>query len=112
GLGEVLVRADLVVEGVARPAGALTLGAAALDHEPRDDPVEGEPVVERGGVAAPGLVGVLLLPGGQPDEVAYRLRGVVGEQPEVDLALARVQRDVHASILARGERPSGGLPPV
>src|SRR5580765_1300807 len=69
GLGEVLVGADLVVEGVAGPAEALTQRAAALDHEAGDDPVEDEPVEERGGVAATGVVAVLLLALGEADEV-------------------------------------------
>ena len=41
-----LVVVELVLEGVARAAGAGALGAAALDHEVGDHAVEGEPVVE------------------------------------------------------------------
>ena len=38
--------AELVLDDVARAAGAVALRAAALDHELVDDAVEGEPVVE------------------------------------------------------------------
>ena len=50
-LGEVLVGADLVVEGVARAAHAPAERAAALDHEAGDDAVEDQAVVERRRVA-------------------------------------------------------------
>jgi hypothetical protein len=40
------VLVELVLERVSRSAGAGALGAAALDHEVLDDPVEGEAVVE------------------------------------------------------------------
>src|SRR3989475_3523612 len=42
----VLLRVELGGDRVARTAGALAFGAAALDDEVRDDAVEGEPVVE------------------------------------------------------------------
>src|SRR5262245_12129143 len=41
------VRPALVLETVAGAAGAGTLRTAALNHEVRDDAMEGEPVVER-----------------------------------------------------------------
>src|SRR3954454_15190146 len=71
-----LVLVDLVLEGVSRAAGAGALGAAALDHEVLDDAVEDEPVVEA-------LRRELL-------EVAHRLRRVLVEQLENDVALARL----------------------
>src|SRR3954452_1200252 len=71
-----LVVVDLVLERVPRAAGAGPLGAAALDHEVLDDAVEDEPVVEA-------LRRELL-------EVAHRLRGVLVEQLQDDVALARL----------------------
>ena len=54
--------------------------------------MEDRPVVEGTGVAAAGVgLGVLLLPGGQPDEVVHGLRRVVGEQHDPDVALVGAQ---------------------
>src|SRR3954467_4291642 len=69
-----LVLVDLVLERVARTAGAGALRAAALDHEVADDPVEDQPVVEA-------VTGELL-------EVRDRLGGVVVEELDRDRPLA------------------------
>jgi hypothetical protein len=68
------VLVDLVLERVARAAGAGALRAASLDHEVGDDPVEDQPVVEA-------LAAELL-------EVADRLRGVLVEELKGDVTLA------------------------
>jgi hypothetical protein len=89
---ELELRVDLVVELVPGRAGAGAERAAALDHEPVDHPVEAEAVVERLADLLAGLrVGPLLGALGQADEVAHRLRRVVGEQPDDDVALVRLQ---------------------
>src|SRR5690606_36494497 len=66
------VRADLVLEAVARAAGAGAARAAALDQEIGDHPVEVQAVVE----AAPGQV----------DEAGHGHRGLLGEQAQADRA--------------------------
>src|SRR5687768_5711975 len=73
-----LVLVDLVLELVARAAGAGAVRAAALDHEVRDHPVEDEPVV----------VAVLR----QLLEVLDRLRGLALEELELDRAVIGVHR--------------------
>src|SRR4249919_3801942 len=77
GTADDAVLIELVLELVARPAGAVSARAAALDHEVRDDAVEGEAVV----VAVPG----------EPGEVVDRLGRVFGEELDLDGALARFQ---------------------
>src|SRR5690242_2253719 len=67
----VLLLVELVLDGVARATGAVALGIAALHHEVRLDPVEGDPVVE-----------ALL---GQRHEVLHRLGRVLREELDVDL---------------------------
>ena len=73
-----LVVVELVLELVARAAGAGALRAAALDHEVGDDAVEDQPVVE----ALAGELG----------EVLDRLRGLVGEELDLDRSFAGVKR--------------------
>ena len=73
-----LVVVELVLELVAGAAGAGALRAAALDHEVGDHAVEDEPVVE---AFAREL-----------REVRDRLRGLVGEELDLDRALAGVKR--------------------
>ena len=73
-----LVVVELVLELVARAAGAGALRAAALDHEVGDDAVEDQPVVE----ALAGELG----------EVLDRLRGLVGKELDLDRSFAGVKR--------------------
>jgi hypothetical protein len=67
---------ELVLELVARAAGADTLRTAALDHEVGDHAMEDEPVVEP--VAR------------ELREVRDRLRGLVGKELDLDRALTGV----------------------
>jgi hypothetical protein len=87
---------DLVVELEAGAAATVTARAAALDHEVLDDPVEGQAVVEGLGLLlARGRVLPFLRPLGEADEVRHRLRGVVLEQFQADVAVVGVQGGVH-----------------
>src|SRR5437588_10897459 len=87
------VLVDLVLERVARTAGAGALGAAALDHEVGDDAVEGEPVVEA--LAR------------QLAEVAHRARGVLIEQLDLDSAVVGGQRGLgHVAAYSVARRRS------
>ncbi len=89
-----LVVVELVLELVAGAAGADALRAAALDHEVGDHAVEDEPVVEA-------LAGELR-------EVRDRLRGILGEELDLDRALAGVKRCLcHGATLA-GADPLNG----
>ena len=86
------LRVELVGELVARPAVTLAQRVAALDHESGDDAVEHRAVVERvAGLGARGRVGPFLAARGQVGEVLHRLRGVVAEQLQADVAGGRVQ---------------------
>ena len=86
-----LVVVDLVLERVAGPAGPGAGRVAALDHEVADDAVEDHPVIE----ALAGEVG----------EVRDRLRRVLVEEGQLDVAVVGVQdRLGHAP---RGYRPGG-----
>src|SRR5262245_42437054 len=84
-----LLAAGLTLDGVARPAGSIADGAAALDHEVRDDAVEGESVIER---LARDLLAALgidpgLRPGHESGEILHSAGRVVFEQLGDDLAL-------------------------
>ena len=87
---------ELVLERVARAAGAGALRAAALDHEVGDHAVEGEPVVEP--VA------------GELAEVLDRLRRVVVEELDRDRAGIGVKRGLRTSpatlVIARASYPA------
>ncbi len=81
-----LVVVELVLERVARAAGAGALRAAALDHEVADDPVERQAVVEA--------------LAGQRAEVVDGLGRVVVEQLEDDVAVVGGHRGLgHADLL-------------
>ena len=69
------------LELVARVTGAGAEGAAALDHEIRDDAVEAEAVVE---AAA-----------GEAEEGGAGDRGVLGEHGDVDVSFRSFEGDVH-----------------
>src|SRR5450631_1186473 len=100
GLAEVLVRADLVVERVAVATHAAALRAPTLNHEARDDTVEGQAVVVRGRTGSASVVLVVQGSVGETDEVRNRLGGVIGKHRDVDIAQGRVKDDVHGLILA------------
>ena len=90
GLVEDQLGVRLVLEGVARAAGAGAERAPALDHEAVDDPVEGQAVVVAL-TAAPGVVAVLLGALGEADEVRDGLGSVVREQVDRDVAPVGLQ---------------------
>ena len=64
------VAGELTLDGVARAAHTGALGAAALDHKARDDPVEDQPVVK----AALD----------QRDKIVYRVGGDLGIELGLD----------------------------
>ena len=84
-------RVDLVVEVIARAAGAGAQRATALDHEILDDAVEGEAIVE-GLMAwlAGERIGPLLLAAGQAEEVLHGLRCLLVEQIDLDITFGGV----------------------
>src|SRR3546814_3316501 len=82
----------LVLELVARAAGAGALRAASLDHEIRDHPVEAQAVVE----AAPGQV----------DEADHGQGGLVGVQLDLDRATVGIDDGVQGHGMPRW----GGMP--
>ena len=88
---------DFIVEHIAGAAGAGADRAAALDHEVRDDAVEAQTVVVRGGVGTAGVVLVFAFALGQFNEVGNRLRSVVAEEVKFDVALVGVQDDLLCS---------------
>src|SRR5690606_5338922 len=83
--------AGLVLEGIARAAGAGPPGTAALDHEVRNDPVEVQAVVE----ALPGQV----------HEAGDGHRGLVGEELDGDLATVGVENGVQGHGVDSWEGP-------
>ena len=86
---------ELVLELVARAADAVAQRVAALDHEAADDPVEDRAVVEPvGGLLAGRRVRPLALALGELDEVLDRLRRVVREEPDHDVAVVGLQGGV------------------
>src|SRR5918992_1303559 len=87
-----LVVVDLVLELIARTAGAGALRAAALDHEVLDHAVEDQPVV----------VAVLR----QLHEVLHRLRGLALEQLELDRPVVGVHRRLAHRLLVTSSRSS------
>src|SRR5918992_3828539 len=87
-----LVVVDLVLELVARAAGAGSLRAAALDHEVLDDAVEDQPVV----------VAVLR----QLHEVLDGLRGIFLEQLELDRPVVGVHGRLAHRLLVTSTRSS------
>ncbi|VTR63991.1 conserved hypothetical protein [Desulfosarcina cetonica] len=69
---------ELILELVARPAGAIAKGTSTLDHESLDDPMEPQPVVK---VASPRG----LLPSfGQVDEVPDGFRALLGVELDLE----------------------------
>ena len=68
-------RIDLVGEGVARTAGPGSQRTAALDHEIRDNPVEGQAIVEFMPLGS-GAAAEIFRPFGQTDEVGDGQRGL------------------------------------
>ena len=76
-------------------------GFASLDHEPVDDAMKNGAVVVRAGAFPHGPgVGPLFGARRQPDEVLDRLRRVLVEQLNRELALARRKMRIqHASII-------------
>lgn len=78
-LGELQVRAALVVKLVAGAAAARSLGIAALNHEIRNHAVEGESIVEPLGC--------------QVQEAGRRHRRLGGEHRQVDVPLVCLHRD-------------------
>src|SRR6478735_3719810 len=121
GLVELLVRVDLVVVLVARAARTAAQRVAALDHEPADDAVEDQPVEERRGVRAAGVVAVLPLTRRESHEAVDRLGRLVREERDDDVALVGVEGCLHGGHpftqstrgfwgMRRGRRAgSGGL---
>ena len=82
---------DLVLERVARAAGAGAERAAALDHEALDDPVEAEAVVVLLPASDRRRHGSRLGALGEPDEVLDGLGGVVREKVDDDVAAVGLQ---------------------
>ena len=83
---------ELVAELVAGSARSRPLGATALDHESVDDAVERQAVVEPAGRLRTRLgVGVLLTTRCETDEVVHRLRCLIAEQIEHDVAVVGVE---------------------
>src|SRR5690606_5680356 len=80
--------AGLVLELVARAAGARALGATALDHEIRDHAVEAEAVVEA--------------LAGQVHEAGHGQRGLVGVEFDLDLATVGVEKGVQGQVWIPG----------
>src|SRR4051812_6034864 len=72
---------ELVFELVARVAGAVTQGIAALDHESWNHPVKDSPVVQRltAHLGVRGWISPFLLSGGESDEVVDCHGCLVGE---------------------------------
>ena len=93
---------DLIIELVARAAGAVADRAAALDHEILDDAVEGQPVVERVMLLLAGeRVAPRLLAGGETEEVRHGVRSLVVEKIEGDIALGGMHDNCgHTSIVS------------
>ena len=90
GLGETKLGVELIGELVARTTGAGAERATTLDHEVVDHPVEAKAIEVRLTRAA-GVVTVFLGALGQTDKVVDRLRRVVGEQVDDDVAVVGVQ---------------------
>src|SRR5215472_9109995 len=90
------LRVKLVLEAIARTSSALSKGAAALDHEVRNDAMEDGPRVERN--TAFGVAGAWVLPllgaGGQTHEVLDRVRGALLLEAHHDVAERRVEARV------------------
>src|SRR5699024_6786096 len=101
----------LVVEGVARAAGAGAQRVAALEHEAGDDAVEDDAVVERTGDLLAGLrVGELAGALGETHEVLDGLGCVVREQLETDVPVIGVKSCEHGVILAQTPVPTSPRP--
>ena len=92
---------ELVGETVPGTTGSGSQRATALDHEPVDDAVKAEPVVELPGPGlARGGVAVFLGAARQADEVRHRVRGLVVEEFDDDVALGGVESSsAHGSNL-------------
>ena len=92
GLGEDELGVELVSELVAGAASSGTEGATALDHEPVDDTVEGQAVVElASGRLTSVRVDVLLGAASQADEILDGLGSLIGKEIEDDVAVVGVQ---------------------
>jgi hypothetical protein len=101
---EAEVGMELVGELVAGPAPTAAERVPALDHEVGDHPVEHGAVIQFARrVLAGARVGPLPAALGKLDEIAYRLRRVIGEKADYDLPMAREQ--------GRGQRVCHGLTP-
>src|SRR5215469_15530588 len=78
----------LIGELVARPAHSASVGAAALNHELRDDAVKNQSVIERPLFLLSGfLVGEFLRAFRKPDKIGYRLGRLFLQQPHHDVSL-------------------------
>ena len=88
---ELELRVDLIVEHVARAAGAGAQRVTTLNHESGDDAVENGLIVERAGLGARGVLTLVLLRAlCQADEVVDSVRRVVAEQVNHDIAMVGV----------------------
>src|SRR5687768_1602476 len=93
-------RTELVSKLIPRSAGASAQGAAALDHETIDDPVERQAVVKRTSHFLSRLgIGPLFRAFGQTNEVRHGSRSFVIEETDLEVPFGRAEiRKRHSSM--------------
>src|SRR5687768_8666147 len=98
--------AELVRELISRSAHPIAHRTAALQHEAVDHPMEDQAVVERPRdfLARP-WIGPLFGPFGQADKVRHRLRSLVIEEMDLEVAFrcAEFRESCHAVILTASQ---------
>jgi hypothetical protein len=96
------LRVEFVSKVVAGTARSLAERIAALDHEAIDHPMKDDAVIERGFLALAGLrVAPFLGPFRQADEVADRIRRLLIEEPDLEVAFGRFEIRVSCHVSSR-----------